>query len=238
MSKTLHIPYRKLLRILVIITAVLIAISLVSQILVHFTRHQGLWGTVPLFNLDTEQNIPSGFSGFLLLLCALLLSLAAMLAKTYKAHWWVLSGGFLLMAFDEMMKIHENLRAPGERLLGLLGVQPGQLPIFHFSWVPAGIMLITILALFYLKFIDHLPLAHRRQFLLAAAVYLTGLIGMEMASGVHAALHGMGTFLFQVLTTLEESFEMAGTLLFLHALFFYLEKQHPAVLLRFQPPNQ
>jgi len=39
---------------------------------------------------------------------------------------------------------------------------------------------------------------------------------------------------YQVLTTLEESLEMAGSLLFLRAVFLYLEKQYPSVLLRFQ----
>jgi len=238
MSKPIQVDYRKFLRVLVIITGLLIAISLVSQILVYFTTHQGLFGTIPLFNLDTEQNIPSAFSGFLLLLSVLLLALIAMQTKRYVFHWWVLAGGFLLMAFDEMMKIHENLRVPGERLLQLVGIQPRQIPVFYFGWVVAGIILVTFLGLFYLKFVEHLPLHHRRQFLLAAAVFLSGLIGMEMASGAYAALHGMDTFVYQVLTTLEESLEMIGTLLFLRALFFYLEKQYPSILVRFQPQKK
>ena len=65
MSKPIQIDYRRLLRVLVIISGVLIAISLVSQVLVHFTTHQNLWGTVPFFNLDTKHNIPHAFAGFL-----------------------------------------------------------------------------------------------------------------------------------------------------------------------------
>lgn len=95
-------------------------------------------------------------------------------------------------------------------------------------------MLVTILGLFYFKFLEHLPLLHRRHFLLAAAVFLSGLIIVDIAAGSYAALHGK-SFMYQVLTTLEESLEMAGTLLFLRALFDYLEKLYPSVLLRFQP---
>jgi hypothetical protein len=235
MSKPIQIDYRRLLRVLAIITAVLIAISLSSQIMVYFTTHQNLWGTVPLFNLDTKQNIPSAFSGFLLLLSTLLLTLIALQAKTYSRHWWVLTGGFLLMAFDKMMKIQENLLVPTERLLQWAGIQPpGQIPLLDVSWAPVSIMLVTILALFYLRFLEHLPLHHRRQFLLAAAIFLSGLIVMDMVAGSYSALRGKDTFVYQLLTTLEESLEMAGTLLFLRALFHYLEKQYPSVLVRFQ----
>lgn len=235
MSKPIQIDYRILLRVLIIITGLLIVISLVSQIVVHFTTHQRLLGTVPLFNLDTKQNIPNAFAGFLLLLSALLLTLIALQAKKYVRHWWVLAGGFLLMAFDKMMRISENLLEPGNRLLQLVGIQTDQIPLFDFSWAPVTIMLVTILALFYLRFLDHLPVQHRRQFLLAATVFLSGLIVMDMVAGSYAALYGKDTFMYQVLTTLEESLEMAGTLLFLHALFHYLEKQFPSILVRFQP---
>ncbi|HET60300.1 MAG TPA: hypothetical protein ENN32_08030 [Chloroflexi bacterium] len=238
MSKPIQIDHRKLLRVLAIITVLLIAISLVTQILVHFTTHQNLWGTVPLFTIDTKQNMPNAFAGFMFLLVSLLLFLIALQATTYVRHWWVLAGGFLLMGFEKILKIGETLgELLGERLLQLAGVQPGQIPMLDISWAPVSIMLVTILTLFYFKFIEHLPLPHRRQFLLAAVVLLSGLIVVDMISGFYANLHGK-SFVYQALTLLEASLEMAGTLLFLRALFFYLEKQHPSILVRFQPQKK
>lgn len=208
----------------------LVLASIAGQLMFYMTGNK-LYGLVLLFDVDTEYNIPTFFSMLLLLFAALLLSVITILERKRTAshvlHWAILSFGFLFMAIDEVVAIHERLVNPLRRMLG-----PGNPGVFNFAWVIPGISLVLILALFFLKFWLRLPAKTRLTFLVASATYIGGCIGFELIGGHFAKLHGIHNFAYSVLTTVEESLEMAGVIFFIWGLLVYLADNYKEVQFR------
>lgn len=186
---------------------------------------------VALFYVDREQNIPTFFSLLLLLLAFLLLAIITVLNRKQKAHdvlqWAILTFGFLLMAFDEAFEFHEKLILPVRSLL-----HSGNLGIFYFAWVIPGILLIITVAIFYLRFLLHLPATTRLFFITAAALYVGGAIGFELIGGRYVELHGTQNLTYSIIATIEESLEMAGVIVFIWALLAYIANNYKEVTFR------
>lgn len=186
-----------------------------------------------LVHFDHEGNLPTYFSVLLLLLIAALLALIAELNRKHMhphvSKWMTLSGGFLYIAFDEAFQIHEKLIWPFQRLIG-----EDNLGIFYFAWVIPAIFIVIMLGLFFLKFLLYLSVTERNRFLLAAALYLGGAIGMELIGGRHVELYGEENWGYSTITTLEESLEMAGLIFFIWALLKYCEEHYSSVQFHFK----
>jgi hypothetical protein len=69
-----------------------------------------------------------------------------------------------------------------------------------------------------------LPAQTRRAFVLAGAIYIGGALGMEMIDGLYASLYGEKNLTYAFLTTIEETLEMLGIVVFLHTLLTYLKR--------------
>jgi hypothetical protein len=69
--------------------------------------------------------------------------------------------------------------------------------------------------------------------MLAGAGYVGGALGMEMIGGAYASAYGYDAY-YPVLTIVEETLEMLGILLFLHALLCYMTAHMPRVTLTFK----
>lgn len=188
----------------------------------------GLWGVSRLFDVDVENNIPSWYSSITLLICAILLGLIATTKRQsgdrYANHWLGLSIMFLILSIDEAASIHE--------LLIPLGDKVGASGIFHFFWVVPGVILVTLIGLFYRKFLLDLPTSTRNHVLVAAMFYLGGAIGLEMIIGLTVSSFptvefwdsssGWMGISVALLTTLEEMFEMIGVAVMIYALLSYI----------------
>lgn len=213
-------------------TALLLVLaSITGQLTKYVSGHDFVYGLIPLFDVDHENNIPTFFSASLLLLAALLLALITALKKAvhapYEFQWALLSFTFLYMAIDEAASIHELLIVP---MRNLLGQQAGG--IFFFAWVIPGIAVAMVFGLSYLKFLLHLPAKTRWRVIIAATLYLGGAIGMELIGGHYADLHGMNNLTYSITTTVEESLEMAGVIAFIYALLNYSADNYKEVRLR------
>ena len=221
----------KIARVLGAVAFFLVLASIAGQLMFYMTGNK-LYGLVLLFDIDAEYNIPTFFSMLLLLFAALLLSVITILERKRTAshvlHWAILSFGFLFMAIDEVVAIHERLVNPLRRMLG-----PGNPGVFNFAWVIPGISLVLILALFFLQFWLRLPAKTRLTFLVASATYIGGCIGFELIGGHFAKLHGIHNLAYSMLTTVEESLEMAGVIFFIWGLLVYLADNHKEVQFRF-----
>ncbi|WAK03623.1 hypothetical protein [Methylobacter sp. YRD-M1] len=219
-------------RTLGVLAFLLVIASIAGQLMSYITGDGRLYGFVSLFNVDAEHNIPTFFTVFLLLSAALLLSVITILEKYRRAshvsHWLILSFGFLFMAIDELVSIHERLIKPIRNLLG-----DGNLGVFYFAWVILGIALILFLAWFFLRFWLHLPAKTRLTFFMAAVLYVGGSIGFEMIGGRYAELHGLEDLTYKMIATAEESLEMAGIILFIRGLLVYIAENHREVRFRF-----
>lgn len=206
-----------------------LATDLFSYLILHDSRMNYLH---KLFLVDQERNIPTFFSQLLLLAAALLLALIALLKRVHQApqvvHWAILSLGFAFMALDEAFSYHEKLIGP---VLNIIG--NSNLGIFYFGWVIPGLICVILLIPVFFKFIWGLPPKTRGSFVLAFAVYVGGAIGFEMLGGRWVESHGFHNLTYRLITTVEESLEMFGVIIFIWALLVYLADTYKEIRLRF-----
>lgn len=206
----------------------------------------GLYGYTPVFflrpffDLDAEKNIPTLVEVGLLLASSGLLALVALRARAaadgLAAGWWILAGGFVLLAVDEGWSIHEQLLEPSSRALG--GTLP---PFLAISWVVPGLAGVAVVLGILLRFLLRLPRPLALRLVGAGAVFIGGCIGMEMvgAAYIHHARHI--TLTYDLIATIEESMEMSGVILLIRALLAELsggaEVLHVALALHGRAPN-
>ena len=215
-----------------VVAVLLVLASVVTQLFSFATGHNSVYGLIPLFNLDAEQNIPTFFSALLLLLSSAATALIATLKHRnglpYAWHWTGLALGFLYVATDEIASIHELAIRPMRELLGTYATG-----IFYFAWTIPGIALVIVLAVVYLRFWLRLPAYTRRLVLFAGGLYVGGAIGVELIGSRHVDLHGRD-MTYSALAMTEEALEMGGTILFIFAMLDYIENHFGHVRLCFQ----
>lgn len=218
---TLVVARRPVIRTLVACTILLILAGLAGQVSAWFLGHDNLLGFVPKFDVDRENNVPTWFSTICLFLCALALSVIALLEWRRRMplarYWFALSGIFALLSLDEAASFHEMLIQPVQSLLHTGGV-------FLSAWVVPGGLFVIGFVLLFSDFLRRLPPETRRDFLIAGAVYVSGALGMEMIGGNYLSIHQRRDFAFSIMTIVEESLEMFGAILFLRGLLRHLEK--------------
>ena len=93
--------------------------------------------------------------------------------------------------------------------------------VLYDAWVIAGMAIVVVLGLYFRKFLRDLPTAARRAFLIAAALYLGGALGVELVAGRHVEQHGRDNWIYVVLVAIEETLEMLGVVVFIRALLKY-----------------
>lgn len=220
MGLTINLQSRKIVIILGCFALGFLLSSTVSHILKYgFGQVPGLFRW---FNIDGEKNFPAAFSAALLLFCAALLLLIAGFKHAIHSreahHWAGLGMIFLLLASDEWLSFHEKLGSAIQDWLPRNSV-------FHFAWIAAGAVFVIAVGLAYWKFLLRLPKRYCRLFLMAAGIFITGAIGMEIAAGFYAVNHQQWSrTVWLLLTTVEEGLEMAGVLTFIYALLTYIQE--------------
>lgn len=221
-------------RALGLLAFVLVLASTATQAADYLTGYSSglLAKLVKVFSTDLELNVPNFFSTLIMICAALLLAFITVLKRKQKApyvwHWAILSLGFLFMAFDEIVSAHEKMVEPLRAVLG-----GENLGILYFAWVVPGIALVLFLAFFFLKFWLSLPVKPRIAFLIAGAFYIGGAIGMELVGGKYYESHGKDNLTYIILTTIEESLELTGVIVFIQALLAYITDTYAAVELQF-----
>ncbi|MCP4292082.1 MAG: hypothetical protein GY780_09660 [bacterium] len=185
-----------------------------------------------MFNINIERNLPTFFSMLLLLWASVLLVLIATVVKKAQApdfsKWVVLAMGFFFMAYDEGFQVHERFIEPMRNLMG-----DGDLGAFYYAWVIPALFLVAGFGVFFLKFLFRLPIQTRKMFVLAAALFVGGAIGMELVGGGFDEAHGYDNLSYNLISTVEESMEMVGLIVFIRALFEHLGLMTGSVLFRF-----
>jgi len=228
--RAISISAARLARLLAALAAALVAVNV--AILLAWYSGTG-WvrpGVLRLFYLDAEQNVPSYFSTLLLFLPAMALGGVAVLkrreGKRFATHWTVLSLTFLFLSMDEAASIHEGAIGPMREVLGPYADGP-----LWFAWVVPGALACAVFGLSYVRFLWSLPGRTRRGMIASGAVYLLGALGMEMVGASYAFHHGQDNLLFTLISTAEESLEMAGLVWFLYVVLDYVGLVYGAVTL-------
>ena len=124
---------------------------------------------------------------------------------------------FVYLSLDELTEIHEHWAGVGVSGRGLV----------FFVLVPAGLAIVAVTG-GYVRFLSSLAPRIRRLFIVAAALYVGGAIGVEaldhlirdhvsdLVLGLHDAV-------------LAETLEMLGTATFIYALLLEIESLRPSV---------
>jgi hypothetical protein len=215
-----------------ITAGLLLLASIGGQLAKFLLGYDYLKGFVPLFHVDTERNIPTFFSVFLLLFSSLILATITIHSKNEKAlhtsSWIILLFGFTFMAYDEAFQVHEKLIEPVRSLLNT-----DSLGVFYFSWVIPGIAIVAFLTLFFLKFLLHFPTTERFRILAAAALYIGGAIGMELIGGNYAESNNTQNLTYSMITAIEEGLEMTGLIVFIWALLKHCADNHKEINIQF-----
>ena len=222
------IDARKILKTHIAIIVLLLLANTLGLFSTYFLGHPSVKGLVPLFNFDTERNIPTLFSAGAILICSLVLWLTAIRSKQLSVSympWMVLSLVFIFLSIDELLSVHERLIGPMQNLFDATGA-------FHYAWIiPYGIAVLSF-AIAYFRFLTKLPRKTAALFVLSGCVFVAGAIGFEMLGGVHAQTEGIDNLLYGILYTCEESCEMFGMALFLYALLSHAASEFEQPVLR------
>jgi len=206
--------------ILLSVTGILAIAHISLNLMPWITQHREIWRLVKIFDLTYERNIPAIFSTFLLVCASFLLGRIAyrkfQVKDHFSLHWPILSLIFILLALDEFQEIHEGID-------DLIKNTFNSETLFAQNWVYSGLIIITLFSLFYWKFFTHLPSFTRRGIFLSGVIYVGSALGLEIIGSAYVETYGLLEFPYLFLTTLEETLEMIGIIIFIYTLMAYLE---------------
>ena len=216
---TVEIRSATILKVLAYCIVVVIALHLMVMVSWFGFGYDHLKGLVPMFSLDSENNIPTFFSALQIFIAAILLAVCAaryrLSQPRYFKHWVGLSAIFIYLAFDESALLHEKTMFISRDLFGASG-------LLYYSWViPFGVIALIVL-LTYSRFLLSLPRRTGVIFFLAGAVFVTGAIGMELFEGQIQEAGGKRNFDYMALVTVEEFLEIIGIYAFVYGLLGHL----------------
>ncbi|MBI3288580.1 MAG: hypothetical protein HYZ74_03575 [Elusimicrobia bacterium] len=213
---------RRALRTLLAVAALLTAISAANWIcaMAWNIRVPGLVGEGCVTNINNERGLANWFSLLQLAAAALLLWMVAAREARCGSRdalaWRALSAGFALLSLEELAGLHDRVGKALHAHWHLTGW-------WRFSWVVAALVFLPPLGLAFIGLLRRLEPRRRRQFIVAGAIYLSGMLGLEIIGGkIYAAAGDVETPLCVLLFHVEELLEMTGIALFLSALIEHL----------------
>ena len=216
---TITVSTRLITWMLTVAVILLTAAGVAGQFWEHGLGQDPFVEFVRLFDPDAEANVPTWFSSLLLLLAAALLAAMARAKHVrrdpFTPLWIALAMVFAGLSVDEFASVHELL----DRVLRGERSTHG---IFYFAWVIPAIVGLLVLGLFYRRLLLSLPGHTRRLFVLAAAIYVGGALGVAMLGGFVADAYGEENLTYALIAAAEEALEMAGVVVFIRALLLYL----------------
>ncbi len=186
-------------------------------------------GLKRFLNVNAEGNLPTTFSGALLLTAAGLLFIATAVRPSqstrFQRHWLGLGIIFTGLSIDELAGVHELFNSVG-LLLEKLGWDAMFQGAFRWPWVVAGMVFVLAISIVYFRFLRALPIRTQVLFVGAAILFVSGAVAMEMVGAVladRAEQAARRPFNLEVAIHIEEGLEMLGVVLFIYALLDYLK---------------
>lgn len=213
MDLTLRLSPDRLLRWMLGLSLALTATS-VAFAYVYLERGHDLRGLAPLFLLEEDTAVPTWFAAAQLASAALLMAALGLQARAtdrvLARGWLLLAAVFTVLSIDEVATLHEwtgDVLGEGRGLL-------------YYSWVVVGAAGLAVVGVLSVPLLRRLPRRTRRLVLVAAAVYVGGALLMEMVNGWLDEV-GSSDMRYNLQSAVEETMEMVGASLFVHALADY-----------------
>jgi hypothetical protein len=162
---------------------------------------------LPRLSLSYEANLPTWLSSSLLLACAIAAGAIARALPPMHRHWWGIAAVATWMSIDEAIELHEHLGG----LVGTGGV-------LYYDWVIPAAVILAALAVIYVPFVRALAAPTRMRLVVAASIYVSGALVMELPLGWWTETHGSDGVGYALIDWVEETLEMVGACLALVAL--------------------
>lgn len=215
----LSISKKSIVKSLSIIVVVLILLSISGQLYKYLINDGENRYIFDFLNLDKEYNIPTLYVMLSLYFCGILLMIISFGVRLKKEkfflHWGFLSLTFLYLGTDEILVLHEQIISPLRSVLKTTG-------FLYITWVIPALILVLFFALAYIKFLKALPVKTRNWFIVSGIVYVLGAVGLEVIGSNYIYNYGQDSLTYSFITTIEETFEMIGILMFINAILDYL----------------
>ena len=142
--------------------------------------------------------------------------------SAWRRHWAGLTVIFLLLAYDEASSLHE-------RLVPIIRQAAHTEGLLYYGWIIPGAVFALVVGLVYLRFVLALPRAVAVSTIVGGALYITGTLGVEAISGAYVSTHHDMTG-YLLITTIEESLDMLGLIVFGYGLMSLLAEPDGRVL--------
>lgn len=172
-------------------------------------------GSMPMFDLDAEANIPTLYSSVALLCCSALLTLIASIRRKHKTSYYAWAGLailFLVLSVDEGAALHEYFSISDA--VGML----------RSIWVIPLIMVAAFFAFVYGRFLIDLPARTRYLVVVSGLTYILGALVVDLMGGLHFKSHGVDT-LYLTFAMVEELLEMAAVVILIFALLSHISAE-------------
>lgn len=205
-----------LVRVVLWVYAVLQVGNLMALWLWHETGRDYAMGFVPFHLFEMESNFPTWFQVVLLLITSLMLwvcsySIFGGNNRMDLLRIRVLAILFLLLSLDELAMVHE-------KLVPVVGTILPQQGVLYYGWVVPGVLLFAGVGLFMLPLLLRLEKDLLCHFIAGGILFVVGAVGMEIVSGLIAQDVGEANWSYSLLSTVEETLENFGVLVFLRGL--------------------
>jgi hypothetical protein len=168
-----------------------------------------------LFKLDNESNLPTWFSVIQLAATSLAIFITASFhaeRRGARSGWIMLGVMFLYMSLDEATDLHGAWIGFLPEDASLLGQRSG------FDWVLPGLMIVLLISAMFLPWLKQLPRKTLILFIIAAATYVLGGMGLELIGAfTFRPDPSASNLLYGLVATAEETLEMLGVAIMLFA---------------------
>jgi len=218
-TQTAAISYNAIGKVLLGCILLLVTAQLTVMFLKYGLGRDHAFGLVPAFHMDGEMNVPSFASSLLLFSTAMMAFLTAAITQNGRSHklpWITIGLVFILLSFDENIRIHERVTDLVRSAL------PGDiLPYTGFEIPYLAVM--AVLGLFMLPWFFNLDRPSQILFSISGVIFLSGAVGFEQIASLYydineAARSGEADMIGDIFVTIEETLEITGVGLFLYAM--------------------
>lgn len=212
----------RIARALLYVTLVIFVVTVARSLLVFVFERPTLFGLAQMLDADKEANLISWYSSSLLLLASLMLGVIAAMARLdggrYARTWAMLAVVFLFLSADEACCIHESV---GDVMYSAM---PTSGYLRHAWVIPWGALMLSV-GLISIRLLRSLPRQIGGFVLIGAIIYAGGAIGVEMSTGAYMKGRMESDFAYSMMVNVEESMEMLGVVVFIHALGLFMESR-------------
>lgn len=214
----------KLFKALVLTICVLLVLHLTTLVMKFGFDAVTGYGFITLFDLNTEANIPTYVSSVLMAFCAIFMLLVykshKQLATPWYRYWGFLALVFTMMSVDEIAQVHERSIEPLKQFFGIISGD-----LLTNAWVILAFIFLPVMSLVYFRFLMAMERRSALLFIASGIVFVSGVVGVEIISGVMKGLYSTASLAFAISTTVEETLELLGLALFIYALTDYAARQ-------------